>query len=105
MAMYLIATSRTGLSSLQLSKELGTTQKTAWFLLHRIREGCTTGSDALLKGVLGVDETDMGGLEANKHKNENGPKEHGVEAPEPKRRWMRPRGGQVNVKSNTELQK
>jgi len=37
-AMYLIVTSRKGVSSLQLSKELGITQKSAWFLLQRIRE-------------------------------------------------------------------
>lgn len=39
-AMYLIATSRNGISSLQLSKEIGITQKSAWFVLHRLREAC-----------------------------------------------------------------
>ena len=38
--MYLMVTSRKGISSLQLSKELDVTQKTAWFLLQRIREAC-----------------------------------------------------------------
>ncbi|MCZ6805079.1 MAG: IS1595 family transposase [Proteobacteria bacterium] len=36
-AIYLLQTSRKGISSLQLSKELGITQKAAWFVLHRIR--------------------------------------------------------------------
>ena len=36
MCMYLLATSRKGISSIQISKELGITQKTAWFLCHRI---------------------------------------------------------------------
>lgn len=40
-AMYLVVTSRKGVSSLQLSKELGITQKSAWFLLQRIREACS----------------------------------------------------------------
>src|SRR3990167_10483056 len=39
-AMYLLLTSRKGISSLQLSKEIGITQKSAWFVLHRLREAC-----------------------------------------------------------------
>ena len=41
-AMYYIVTARKGVSSLQFSKEVGVTQKTAWFLLHRVREGMKT---------------------------------------------------------------
>jgi transposase-like protein len=39
-AMYLLVTARKGISSLQLAKEIGVTQKSAWFLLHRLREAC-----------------------------------------------------------------
>jgi transposase-like protein len=39
-AMYLLVTSRKGVSSLQMSKEIGVTQKTAWFMLSRLREAC-----------------------------------------------------------------
>ncbi len=39
-AMYLVATSRKGMSSLQLSKEIGVTQKSAWFVMQRLREAC-----------------------------------------------------------------
>ena len=39
-AMYLLVTARKGISSLQLAKEIGVTQKTAWFILHRLREAC-----------------------------------------------------------------
>ena len=41
-AMYLLVTARKGISSLQLAKEIGVTQKTAWFMLGRLREACTT---------------------------------------------------------------
>jgi len=44
-AMHLIVTARKGVSSLQLSKEIGVTQKTAWFMLGRIREAC--GGDSM----------------------------------------------------------
>ena len=46
-AMYLVVTSRKGSSSLQLSKEIGVTQKSAWFMLQRLREACSQNSDKL----------------------------------------------------------
>lgn len=69
-AMYLLVTARKGVSSLQMSKEIGVTQKTAWFMLQRLREAC--GSDPLpggskLDGDVEVDECFVGGKEANKH--------------------------------------
>ena len=39
-AMYLMVTARKGISSMQLAKEIGITQKSAWFVLHRLREAC-----------------------------------------------------------------
>lgn len=65
-AMYLLVTTRKGISSLQLGKELGITQKSAWFLLKRIRGAC--GNDLTsLRGIVENDETNIGGKEKIDH--------------------------------------
>lgn len=55
--MYLLMTARKGISSLQLSKEIGITQKSAWFMLHRLREACGGKDLKKLRGIIEVDET------------------------------------------------
>lgn len=70
-AMYLLVTARKGISSLQLSKEIGVTQKSALFMLHRLREAC--GPDDKidkLRGEIESDECFIGGKEANKHESQ-----------------------------------
>lgn len=62
--IYTIMTSRKGVSAMQLSKELGCQYRTAWHMLHRVREACGRG-DFVLKDVVEVDETCIGGKRAN----------------------------------------
>jgi transposase-like protein len=66
-AVWLVANSKNGISSHELGRSLDVTQKSAWFMLHRIRLAMQTES-FLLSGEVEVDETFVGGKAGNMHR-------------------------------------
>lgn len=77
LAIWLVTSHKKGISSMQLAKDIGVTQKTAWFLLHRIRAcfGVENGNE--LEGVVECDETFIGGKNKNRHKDKKVPHSQG----------------------------
>ena len=69
MAMYLISAHKKGISSHQLARDLGVTQKTAWYILHKIRSLYAQDDSVALEGEVEMDEMYFGGREKNKHKD------------------------------------
>ena len=68
-AMWMIANDKNGISSWELHRALGVTQKTAWFMLQRIRLAMQTGTFEKAAGRVEVDETFIGGKALNMHKH------------------------------------
>ena len=68
-AAWSIANAKNGISSCELGRALGVTQKTAWFMLHRIRLAMRTTSFKEIMGEIEADETFIGGRAKNMHRN------------------------------------
>ena len=94
--IYTVVTARKGVSALQMSKELGVQYRTAWHMLHRVREACGRG-DFTLGNVVEVDETYIGGKEGNKHASKKLRAGRGAVGKTPVA-GARERGGKVTAK-------
>lgn len=68
-AFWLITNAKNGISSCELHRSLGVTQKTAWFMLHRIRLAIQNGSISKMDGTCEADETYIGAKARYMHKN------------------------------------
>jgi len=68
-AVWLIASAKNGISSYELARSIGVTQKSAWFVLHRIRLAMQDDGGSLLTGTVEVDETFIGGKARFMHKD------------------------------------
>lgn len=66
-ALWLVVNCKNGISSCELARDLGVTQKSAWFMAHRIRYALKSGGFNLLSGECEADETFIGGKARNMH--------------------------------------
>lgn len=69
LAIWFITSHKKGISSYQLARDIHVTQKTAWFMLHRIRKGIEDANDFELEGTIEIDETFVGGKNKNRHRD------------------------------------
>src|SRR5580700_2198580 len=100
-ATWMLSGCKNGISSYEIARDLGVTQKTAWFMLHRIRLGMQdeeTGGK--LSGEVEVDETFIGGKARNMHEDVKARKIQGRRGPEGKAivAAVLERGGRVRAK-------
>ena len=68
-AMYLISCHKKGISSVQLATDISVTQKTAWYILHKVRTLFRQDDSVILSGTVECDEMYLGGRETNKHES------------------------------------
>lgn len=111
-AMYIITAHKKGISSIQLAKDLGVTQKTAWFMTHRIRESLKDKNSTLLGGTIEVDETYSGRKFGSEFKGYTETQLAQIKAKNPKKfahmskgavMAIKGRGGEIRVKAFDKL--
>lgn len=74
MAIWMVTSHTKGIASIQIAKDLKITQKSTWFVLHRLRHpACTKSFNRPLEGHVKADETFVGGREKNKHAHKRTP--------------------------------
>lgn len=76
-AIWLVTSHKKGISSLQLARDIKVTQKTAWFMLQRIRACFDINNDEQLDNTVEIDETYVGGKNKNRHANKKVPQSQG----------------------------
>jgi transposase-like protein len=92
LAVWYISSHKKGIASTQLGKDLGVTQKTAWFMMHRLRHAARTRSfNRPLRGTVEADEAFVGGKDKNQHADKRGLKKKAIVI------GMLERGGELRV--------
>ena len=77
LSIWLVTSHKKGISSMQLARDIGVTQKTAWFMLQRIRACFVIENNNELEGIVECDETFIGGKNKNRHKDKKVPHSQG----------------------------
>jgi transposase-like protein len=77
-AMWMLVNRKNGVSSCEIARSIGITQKSAWFMMHRLRLALQRGGFKKLSGEVEADETFIGGKARNMHKDKRATKIHGT---------------------------